>query len=79
MSDPVTTIQTASNTLDALSSFLDAAEGFIPKLVMACAFLSAVCPPPDPKSRFYPVLSFLSKLINSFAINVGHAKNKGRE
>lgn len=77
MADPITALQTASGTVDALTVLLASLEAFIPKLVMLCAFLAAAFPRPDPASQFYPILKVLHAVVNSIAINIGHARNKG--
>jgi hypothetical protein len=79
MADPLATIQATTETLDALSLLLNAINGFVPKLIAVCCFIAAAFPHPDPSSKFYPVLSVVRKIIDSIAINIGHAKNKGGE
>jgi len=76
MSDPVTTIQTATNTVNALSGFTDSVTGFIPKLIAGCSLAAAVLPKPDPESKFFIVLGPVRKTIDILAFNMRHAKNK---
>ncbi|WP_031431827.1 hypothetical protein [Methylomicrobium agile] len=78
MADPVATIQLASEMLGALSALLTTLGDFVPKAMAACALISAITPPPDPESKFYPVLKVLDRFINAIAANVGHAKNVNR-
>jgi hypothetical protein len=70
----IETIQTTSETLSALSELIDVISNFVPKAVMFASIVAAITPPPDPASRFYPVLSALDKIINHIAFNVGKAK-----
>jgi hypothetical protein len=79
MADPVATIQAASATVGALSTLLTTLGDFVPKVIATCALISAITPPPDPESKFYPALKVIDRLINAIAANVGHAKNANKQ
>ena len=79
MSDPVTVITSTTETISALSLFIDALQNFVPKVVMFCSFAAAFFPPPDPNSKAYPALSILDKIINSIALNFGHVKTRHKD
>jgi len=69
-------IEAATHTVNNFSAFLGAIQNFIPKLVMVCGLITAMCPPPDPASRFYPFLRQVNRIMNYVALNFGHAQNK---
>jgi hypothetical protein len=78
MADTIATIQFASEAIGAFSILLTELIDFVPKVMAACALIAAVTPPPDPESKFYPVLKVLDRIINAIAANIGHAKNANR-
>ena len=76
MADPVQTIQETTNIVNSISSLLIALAAGSTALIGFCAVVSALFPPPDPDSKFYPVLKVLRTIINHIGANVKHAKNK---
>jgi hypothetical protein len=72
----IETIQQATDTVSALSSLIDTVSNFVPKAVMFASVIAAVTPPPDPASRFYPVLSVLDNILNHIAFNFGKVGKK---
>jgi hypothetical protein len=72
----IETIQTTSETINALSALIDEITVFVPRLVMAASVIAAITPPPDPDSRFYPVLSVLDRILNYVAFNIGKIGRK---
>jgi hypothetical protein len=73
MSDAVTTIQAAANTLSATSSLLDALVDLLPKIGWTTALAMAFIPQPSPDSP--APLRYLFKVATWIAGNFGHAKN----
>lgn len=67
----IETIQQTSETISALSALIDVLTDFVPKAVMSASVVAAITPPPDPDSKFYPVLSVLDRILNCIAFNVG--------
>lgn len=72
MSDPVTTIQTATDVVDSASNLFVAITDMVPKLIAASTVLAAFIPKPDS-----PVMLKLHRFVNLLAFNFGHASNKG--
>ena len=71
MTDPITTIQAATDTVSALSVLIDTIMSTVPKIISIAAIVAAYMPPPGQAS----FLSKLHKIINTAAFNFGHASN----
>lgn len=72
----IETLQQTTETISALSKLIDVLTDFVPKAVMLASIVAAITPPPDPASRFYPVLNFLDGLLNHVAFNIGRIGRK---
>jgi hypothetical protein len=71
MTDPLATIQAATDTVSALSVLIDTIMSTVPKIISIAAIVATRLPPPSQNS----FLSKLHKIINTMAFNFGHATN----
>lgn len=76
MSDPVTTLNTATEVVNSFSALLAATLATLPTIGYAITVIAAFLPPPPTDQGWY---FWLHWAVNKIAINVKHAKNANTE